>query len=49
MISTLALYQKSLFAWREWSAILGKEIKKAQARRSRFTTLFGMVFRFFLR
>jgi nitrile hydratase accessory protein len=27
----LALYQKGLFAWSEWSAMLGKEIKKAQA------------------
>ena len=28
---TLALYQKGLFAWSEWSAMLGEEIKKAQA------------------
>ena len=27
----LALYQKSLFTWSEWSAMLGEEIKKAQA------------------
>src|SRR5918997_2744891 len=27
----LALYQKGLFAWSEWSAMLGAEIKKAQA------------------
>jgi nitrile hydratase accessory protein len=27
----LALYEKSLFAWSEWSAMLGEEIKKAQA------------------
>ena len=27
----LALYQKGLFAWGEWSAMLGEEIKKAQA------------------
>jgi nitrile hydratase accessory protein len=27
----LALHQKGLFAWREWSAMLGEEIKKAQA------------------
>ena len=27
----LALYQKNLFAWSEWSAMLGEEIKKAQA------------------
>jgi nitrile hydratase accessory protein len=27
----LALYQKGLFAWSEWSAMLGEEIKKAQA------------------
>ena len=28
---TLALYERGLFAWREWSAMLGEEIKKAQA------------------
>ena len=27
----LALYEKGLFAWREWAAMLGEEIKKAQA------------------
>jgi nitrile hydratase accessory protein len=27
----LALYQKGLFAWSEWAAMLGEEIKKAQA------------------
>jgi nitrile hydratase accessory protein len=27
----LALYQKGLFAWSEWSAMLGEQIKKAQA------------------
>ena len=27
----LALHEKGLFAWSEWSAILGEEIKKAQA------------------
>jgi nitrile hydratase accessory protein len=27
----LALYQKGLFVWSEWSAMLGEEIKKAQA------------------
>ena len=27
----LALYDKGLFAWSEWSAMLGGEIKKAQA------------------
>ena len=27
----LALYEKGLFAWGEWSAMLGEEIKKAQA------------------
>jgi len=27
----LALYEKDLFAWTEWSAMLGEEIKKAQA------------------
>lgn len=27
----LALHQKGLFAWSEWSAMLGEEIKKAQA------------------
>src|SRR5262245_9966975 len=27
----IALYQKGLFAWSEWSAMLGEEIKKAQA------------------
>lgn len=27
----LALHEKSLFAWPEWSAMLGEEIKKAQA------------------
>jgi len=27
----LALYEKGLFAWPEWSAMLGEEIKKAQA------------------
>ena len=27
----LALHEKGLFAWPEWSAILGEEIKKAQA------------------
>ena len=27
----LALYEKGLFAWSEWSAMLGEEIKKAQA------------------
>jgi nitrile hydratase accessory protein len=27
----LALHQKGLFAWNEWSAMLGEEIKKAQA------------------
>ena len=28
---TLALYDRGLFAWPEWAAILGEEIKKAQA------------------
>ena len=28
---TLALYDKGLFVWPEWAAILGDEIKKAQA------------------
>jgi nitrile hydratase accessory protein len=28
---TLALYEKGLFAWSEWAAMLGEEIKKAQA------------------
>jgi nitrile hydratase accessory protein len=27
----LALYEKGLFAWREWAGMLGEEIKKAQA------------------
>ncbi len=27
----LSLYEKGLFAWSEWSAMLGEEIKKAQA------------------
>jgi len=27
----LALYEKGLFAWSEWSSMLGEEIKKAQA------------------
>ena len=27
----LALYQRGLFAWSEWAAMLGEEIKKAQA------------------
>ena len=27
----LVLYQRRLFAWSEWSAMLGEEIKKAQA------------------
>jgi nitrile hydratase accessory protein len=27
----LALYDKGLFAWTEWAAMLGEEIKKAQA------------------
>ena len=27
----LALYEKGLFVWSEWSAMLGEEIKKAQA------------------
>jgi nitrile hydratase accessory protein len=27
----IALYQKGLFAWSEWAAMLGEEIKKAQA------------------
>jgi nitrile hydratase accessory protein len=27
----LALYEKGLFTWTEWSAMLGEEIKKAQA------------------
>jgi len=27
----LALYDKGLFAWTEWAALLGEEIKKAQA------------------
>jgi nitrile hydratase accessory protein len=27
----VALYHKGLFAWSEWSAMLGEEIKKAQA------------------
>lgn len=27
----LALYEKGLFAWSEWAAMLGEEIKKAQA------------------
>ena len=26
----LALYERGLFAWREWAAMLGEEIKKAQ-------------------
>src|SRR5437016_4126359 len=28
---TLALYDRGLFAWPEWAAILAEEIKKAQA------------------
>jgi nitrile hydratase accessory protein len=28
---TLALYDRGLFAWPEWAAILGDEIKRAQA------------------
>jgi nitrile hydratase accessory protein len=28
---TLALYQRGLFSWPEWAAILGDEIKRAQA------------------
>src|SRR5262252_8801390 len=28
---SLALHEKGLFAWTEWSAMLGEEIKKAQA------------------
>jgi hypothetical protein len=31
MIATLALHQESPFLWSEWSAMLGEEIKKAQA------------------
>jgi nitrile hydratase accessory protein len=27
----LALYEKGLFGWREWAAMLAEEIKKAQA------------------
>ena len=27
----LALYERGLFAWGEWAAMLGEEIKKAQA------------------
>ena len=27
----LVLYERGLFAWTEWSAMLGEEIKKAQA------------------
>jgi len=27
----LALYEKGLFAWSEWAAMLGEEIKKARA------------------
>jgi nitrile hydratase accessory protein len=27
----MALHEKGLFAWTEWSAMLGEEIKKAQA------------------
>ena len=27
----IALYQKGLFAWTEWAAMLGEEIKKARA------------------
>ena len=27
----LALYEKGLFAWNEWTRMLGEEIKKAQA------------------
>ena len=27
----LALYERGLFAWSEWAAMLGEEIKKAQA------------------
>jgi nitrile hydratase accessory protein len=27
----LALYERGLFAWNEWAAMLGEEIKKAQA------------------
>jgi len=27
----LTLYEKGLFAWTEWSAMLGEEIKKAQS------------------
>ncbi|HXG52380.1 MAG TPA: nitrile hydratase accessory protein [candidate division Zixibacteria bacterium] len=27
----LALYEKGLFSWSEWAAMLGEEIKKAQA------------------
>ena len=28
---TLALYDRGLFAWSEWAALLGAEIKRAQA------------------
>jgi nitrile hydratase accessory protein len=28
---TLALYDRGLFAWPEWAAILGDEIRRAQA------------------
>ena len=28
---TLSLYERGLFTWPEWAAILGDEIKKAQA------------------
>ena len=28
---TLALHQRGLFGWNEWTAVLGEEIKRAQA------------------
>ena len=31
---TLSLYDRGLFAWTEWAAILGDEIKKARSARS---------------
>jgi nitrile hydratase accessory protein len=34
---TLHLYDRGLFAWPEWAAILGDEIKKAQAAGDRDT------------
>ncbi|MBI4276206.1 MAG: nitrile hydratase accessory protein [Rhizobiales bacterium] len=34
---TLALHERGVFAWKEWAAILGEEIKRAQANGDRDT------------